>query len=83
MCCKEVDVLVADSGAFIRTSPLEKWSPYVVTVREVVTEVRDENTRRRLQVLPYELHIQEPSHAAFQHGENIPSRPCVPVIHYG
>lgn len=73
MCCNgghEVDVLVADSGAFIRTSPLEKWSQYVVTVREVVTEVRDENTRQRLQVLPYELHIQEPSQEALHHGEH-------------
>lgn len=62
-------MLVADSGAFIRTSPLEKWSSHVVTVKEVVTEVRDEATRSRLQILPYELHLKEPSQAALQHGE--------------
>ncbi len=64
-----VQMLVADSGAFLRAAPIEKWSQYVVTVREVVAEVRDENTRRRLQVLPYELHIEEPSRASVSHGE--------------
>lgn len=63
-----MDVLVADSGAFIKSAHLEKWSPYVVTVKEVVSEVRDENTRRRLQVLPYELHIKEPTQEAVGHG---------------
>lgn len=62
-----VKVLVADSGAFIK-APLEKWSSSVVTVKEVVAEVRDENTRRRLQVLPYELHLQEPTQEALHHG---------------
>lgn len=62
-----VSVLVVDSGALIKTSPLEKWSPYLVTVKEVLTEVRDENARSRLQVLPYELHFKEPSQQAQQH----------------
>lgn len=62
-------VLVADSGAFIRAIPLEKWSPCVTTVREVVSEIRDEHTRNRLQMLPYQLHIREPSQEALQHGK--------------
>ena len=64
-----IAVLVVDSGAFIKGAPLEKWSGNVVTVREIVSEIRDINTRRRLQVLPYDLSFREPSQEALHHGE--------------
>ena len=64
-----IGVLVVDSGAFIKGALLEKWSENVVTVREVVSEIRDVNTRRRLQVLPYDLSFREPSQEALHHGE--------------
>ncbi len=64
----QVGVLVVDSGAFIKAAPLEKWSSNVVTVKEVMSEIKDEATRRRLQVLPYELHFKEPTLAALRHG---------------
>ena len=64
-----VGVLVADSGAFIKGASLEQWSSSVVTVKEVLSEIRDSNTRRRLQVLAYELSFSEPSQAALRHGE--------------
>ena len=65
----EIGALVVDSGAFIKAAPLEKWSERVITVREVVEEIRDANTRRRLQVLPYELVFREPTQEALHHGE--------------
>ena len=64
-----VEVLVADSGAFIKAAPLEKWAGKVLTVKEVVEEIRDVHTRRRFQVLPYELVFREPSQEALHHGE--------------
>ena len=64
-----MDLLVADSGAFIKGAPLQEWSENVVTVKEVVTEIRDARTRQRLQFLPYNLTFREPSHSAIQHGE--------------
>ena len=63
-----VEALVADSGAFIKAAPLEKWSGRVFSVKEVVEEIRDANTRRRLQVLPYELIFREPSQEALHQG---------------
>jgi len=63
-----VEVLVADSGPLLRGVPLETWSSQVVTVKGVVSEVRDERTRRRLQVLPYELQVKEPSQEALHFG---------------
>jgi len=56
-----IAVLVADSSAFIKGASLEAWSGNVVTVREVVSEIKDVNTRQRLQVLPYDLSFREPS----------------------
>lgn len=64
-----MEVLVADSGAFIKGAHLEYWSPWVVTVKEVVSEVKDEAVRRMLQVLPYELHLKEPTQEALSYGK--------------
>ena len=63
-----VGVLVVDSGAFIKGAPVERWGERVYTVKEVVEEIRDANTRRRLQVLPYDLVFREPTQAALHHG---------------
>ena len=64
----KVKVLVADSGAFIKGAPLHEWSERVVTVREVVGEIRDYNTRQRIQLLPYKLEFREPSPSSIYHG---------------
>ena len=65
---ERIKVLVADAGPFIKGAPLQKWSSNVVTVREVIAEIKDKATRERLQVLPYELSFREPSIEAIQHG---------------
>ena len=66
-----VRTLVVDSNALIRGSLLDRWQSEstIYTVREVVTEVKDAATRRRLQVLPFELVFKDPSSQAIQHGE--------------
>ena len=63
-----ISFLVADAGPFIKGAPLQKWSDNVVTVRGVLSEIRDKATRERLQVLPYDLAFKEPSTEALQHG---------------
>ncbi|KAM4722056.1 RNA-binding protein NOB1 [Rhinophrynus dorsalis] len=52
--------VVADSGAFLRNAALQEIGVNIYTVREVVSEIRDKETRRRLAVLPYELLFREP-----------------------
>eukprot|EP00095_Tigriopus_kingsejongensis_P006982 maker-scaffold641_size121017-snap-gene-0.22 protein:Tk06982 transcript:maker-scaffold641_size121017-snap-gene-0.22-mRNA-1 annotation:"rna-binding protein nob1" len=54
------EILVVDAGGFLRNAPLQDWAQQVVTLREVVAEIRDKATRARLQVLPYELQFREP-----------------------
>ncbi|XP_041506218.1 RNA-binding protein NOB1 [Microtus oregoni] len=55
-----VEHVVADAGAFLRDAPLQDIGKNIYTIREVVREIRDKATRRRLAVLPYELRFKEP-----------------------
>ncbi|XP_042336832.1 RNA-binding protein NOB1 isoform X2 [Sceloporus undulatus] len=55
-----VEHVVADAGAFLKGAPLQEIGKNIYTIREVVTEIRDKETRRRLAVLPYQLHFKQP-----------------------
>ncbi|XP_066493332.1 RNA-binding protein NOB1 isoform X2 [Tiliqua scincoides] len=55
-----VEHVVADAGAFLKGAPLQEIGRNIYTIREVVTEIRDRETRRRLAVLPYELRFKQP-----------------------
>ena len=62
------DVLIVDAAAFIKNVPLQTMAHRLVTLADVVAEIRDAETRRRLQVLPYELELREPSSDAIKFG---------------
>uniref|UniRef100_A0A8C5QTA6 RNA-binding protein NOB1 n=1 Tax=Leptobrachium leishanense TaxID=445787 RepID=A0A8C5QTA6_9ANUR len=66
MAASRVLHVVADSGAFLRNAALQDIGVNIHTLRDVVTEIRDKETRRRLAVLPYELHFKEPSTESIQ-----------------
>ncbi|KAM8947407.1 RNA-binding protein NOB1 isoform 2-T2 [Pelodytes ibericus] len=61
MAAPKVMHVVADSGAFLRNAALQEIGVNIYSVKEVVSEIRDKETRRRLAVLPYELLFKEPS----------------------
>ena len=52
---KKCKHLVADSAAFIRFCDLRSIADKIYTTREVIAEIRDKESRKRLQVLPYDL----------------------------
>ncbi|NXH16584.1 NOB1 protein, partial [Bucco capensis] len=52
--------VVADSGAFLSAAPLQDIAQNLYTVPEVLAEIRDRPTRRRLAALPCELHLRRP-----------------------
>ncbi|KAM3918160.1 RNA-binding protein NOB1 isoform 1-T1 [Leptodactylus fuscus] len=60
MASSKVPHVVADAGAFLRNAALQEIGTRIYTVRDVVNEIRDKPTRRRLAVLPYELLFREP-----------------------
>jgi len=61
MSSNKAEYLVVDSGGFIKNAPLRDLATNLVTLQEVVSEIRDKDTRQRLQVLPYELEFKKPS----------------------
>ena len=65
-----VDSLVVDTGSFIKGVSFESWSKRVITVKEVLSEIKDTNTRQRLRTLPYEIAFREPSQHSLKHGEH-------------
>ena len=77
-CC---DCLVVDSGGFIKCVPVEDFADEVVTLREVVEEIRDKSTRQRLQVTPYELKLKDPDPEDLKTGGNRPREdPAVKLL---
>ena len=52
---------------------LRQIVPQIVTLRGVVSEIRDRATRQRLQdrlqMLPYDIHFKEPNAEDLYHGE--------------
>jgi len=61
-----IEHLVADSVAFLKAVNLERIGKNIYTVADVVSEIRDSDTKQRLQVLPYELHLRPPSVESLQ-----------------
>ncbi|KAG8536257.1 hypothetical protein GDO81_026799 [Engystomops pustulosus] len=66
MASSRVPHVVADAGAFLKNAALQEIGDHIYTVRDVVNEIRDRPTRRRLAVLPYELLLREPKAESIQ-----------------
>jgi rRNA maturation endonuclease Nob1 len=66
----ELDYLVLDAGAIIRGHGLNlfKSCKKVVTVPEVIAEIRDSKARELFNSLPYEIEERAPSIEAFKAG---------------
>ncbi|XP_055303672.1 RNA-binding protein NOB1 [Sitodiplosis mosellana] len=59
--------LVVDTTAFINNVALQEHAEYLITVPEVVKEIKNKRQLKRLCVLPYDLVIDEPSPDAVKH----------------
>uniref|UniRef100_A0A158R4F5 RING-type E3 ubiquitin transferase n=1 Tax=Syphacia muris TaxID=451379 RepID=A0A158R4F5_9BILA len=55
------EVLVVDSGAFIKRAPLQDIGSKIFTVPEVINELKCSKTREFIEMLPYEILLQEPT----------------------
>ncbi|XP_037936983.1 RNA-binding protein NOB1 [Teleopsis dalmanni] len=56
----KIKYLVADTTAFINAVQLNEYAENVLTVPDVVAEVRNKRQIRRLCVLPFDLQVREP-----------------------
>ncbi|MGH0127580.1 UNVERIFIED_CONTAM: hypothetical protein FKN15_043722 [Acipenser sinensis] len=55
-----VEHVVADAGAFLKNAPLQDIGKNIYTIKEVVNEIRDKETKKRLTFLPYTLQFKDP-----------------------
>jgi len=62
----KAEYLVVDTGGFIAGDNLWELGQNLYTLNEVIAEIRDKPTRRRLELLPYGLKIKSPSDNAFK-----------------
>ena len=60
MSASKVAHLVLDSGAFIKAHDLQNFADKFYSVREVIDEIRDKETKQRLQSLPFEITFTDP-----------------------
>ncbi|KAH8342710.1 hypothetical protein KR084_003669 [Drosophila pseudotakahashii] len=63
----KIKFLVADTTAFINAVPLNEYAEQVLTVPDVVAEVRNKRQIRRLCVLPFDLQVREPRPESIKH----------------
>ncbi|XP_046842737.1 RNA-binding protein NOB1-like [Xenia sp. Carnegie-2017] len=56
-----IEVLIADSAAFLKNVALQNIARNVYTINEVVGEIKSAAARQRLAVLPYEISFRVPS----------------------
>jgi len=64
---KKFHCLIVDATAFIENVGLQEYADYVITVPEVVNEIKNKRQLKRLCVLPYDLTIDEPSPESVRH----------------
>ncbi|EDX02905.1 RNA-binding protein NOB1 [Drosophila yakuba] len=64
---EKIKFLVADTTAFINAVPLNEYAEQVLTVPDVVAEVRNKRQIRRLCVLPFDLQVREPRPESIKH----------------
>ena len=68
--------LIIDTGPIIKGARLERvGAERVVTIPEVLREVRDPNARALLASLPFEIELREPSDEAMRAGAQRPIPP--------
>ncbi|XP_056621865.1 RNA-binding protein NOB1 [Triplophysa dalaica] len=60
MAAAMVEHVVADAGAFLVIAPLHEIGKNIYTLKDVVEEIRDKQTKRNLAFLPYKLNFKEP-----------------------
>uniref|UniRef100_A0A1B0CBB9 RNA-binding protein NOB1 n=2 Tax=Lutzomyia longipalpis TaxID=7200 RepID=A0A1B0CBB9_LUTLO len=58
---KKIKYLVADTAAFIENAPLQELAENVITIQEVIDEIKNKRQLRRLVVLPFDLKVMQPS----------------------
>lgn len=63
---KKMKYLVADTAAFIKNVQMHNYAQNIVSIHDVVAEIRDKETRQRLLAYPIEIQYKEPDSASLK-----------------
>lgn len=63
--------LVADTAAFIKNIPMHEYAHNIISIKDVVDEIRDKATRERLLACPIEIQYKEPDSQSYKKGKLI------------
>jgi rRNA maturation endonuclease Nob1 len=77
------EYLVVDTAGFIKNPPLHEFGQELITLHDVIAEIRDKATKQRLQALPYELVYKEPDAEALKKGQLDLSSPWPRLTNFG
>lgn len=62
------EYLVVDSGGFIKNAPLHQYGEQLITMYDVIDEIKDKPTKQRLLAMPFELTYKTPDSTSIQKG---------------
>ncbi|KRZ97331.1 E3 ubiquitin-protein ligase synoviolin B [Trichinella sp. T8] len=61
-----VEHLMVDTVGFVKADDLRKYGKNIYTIQDVLNEIRDSNTRKKLSALPYDLKTVMPDEKAIR-----------------
>ncbi|KRY75656.1 RNA-binding protein NOB1, partial [Trichinella pseudospiralis] len=62
----QVEHLLVDTVGFVKADDLRKFGKNIYTIQDVLNEIRDSNTRKKLSILPYDLKTVMPDEKAIR-----------------
>lgn len=65
---KKMKYLIADTAAFIKNVPMHEYAHNVMSIRDVIDEIRDKETRQRLLACPIEIEYRDPDVESLKKG---------------
>ena len=65
---QKMKYLIADTAAFIKNVPMHEYAHNVISIRDVIDEIRDKETRQRLLACPIEIEYRDPDVNSIKRG---------------
>ena len=65
---KKMKFLIADTAAFIKNVQMHEYAHNVMSIRDVIDEIRDKETRQRLLACPIEIEYRDPDVSSIKKG---------------
>ena len=68
---QKMKYLIADTAAFIKNVPMHEYAHNIISIRDVIDEIRDKETRQRLLACPIEIEYRDPDVNSIKRGRSL------------